>query len=341
MVSDTSADSPPLAPVSEHGFVAGIKAFSLWLGGSLAGISAMLYATGYLITRAHLNLLGLYGIVDFGNDYIVQEGAKFFLVIGYSYVLGVILPLLGIAAVAAIVPLALTAMLRKTLVRLGDRVRACFPRFGPEGVLRVAVFAGLLFFFFRDTDHLLDEFQVPLCVANLLYPDPGPDGAPCGSPMMAKARAVKAAILNRNKVNRAMLNEMFSGLLYATAKTGVLTYLIWQVVRPWRRWRLWLVALPSVAVCFYGVSLLLDYAVLQKPVVYPRIVVTLTEPSPFWLNSPLFLLNKTTNDFVIWDSLARRLVWVPSGSVKRVEVVGVDDLFAFRPDARTNPEKNK
>jgi hypothetical protein len=123
-VSDTSADSPPLAPVSGHGFVAGIKAFSLWLGGSLAGISAMLYATGYLITRAHLNLLGLYGIVDFGNDYIVQEGAKFFLVIGYSYVLGVILPLLAIAAVAAIVPLALAAMLRKTLVRLGDRVRA-------------------------------------------------------------------------------------------------------------------------------------------------------------------------------------------------------------------------
>lgn len=341
MVSENSPDSPPPAPLSEHGFVAGIKAFTLWLGGSLAGITAMLYAAGYLVTRAHLNLLGLYGIVDFGNDYFIQEGAKFFLVIGYSYVLGVVLPLLAIAGLAATVLLALRLMLGRTVTRLGDKLKACFPRFGPDGMLRVAACAFLLFVFIVDADEFLAEFQVPLCVANLLYADPGSSVTTCGAAMKEKENAVKAAILNRNKDNRAALKGMFSRLVYATAKTALLTYLVWQVVRPWQRWRLWLVALPLVAVCFYGVSLLLDYAVLQRPVVYPRIKVTLAEESPFMLNSPLFLLSKTTGDFVIWDSLARKLFWVPSGSVKRVEVIGVDDLFAFRPDSRTNPEKNK
>jgi hypothetical protein len=341
MVSDNSADSSPPTALGKHGFVAGIKAFTLWLGGSLAGITAMLYAAGYLVTRAHLNLLGLYGIVDVGNDYFIQEGAKFFLVIGYSYVLGVVLPLLAIAGLVATALLALRLMLRNTVTRLSDKLKASFPRFGPEGMLRVAACALLLLVFLIDADEFLTEFQVPLCVANLLYPDPGQDGTTCSSAMKEKENAVKAAILNRNKDNREALQAMFSRLVYATAKTALLTYLVWQVVLPWQRWRPWLVALPLVAVCFYGVSLLLDYAVLQRPVVYPRITVTLDEASPFIRGSPLFLLSKTANDFVIWDSLARRLLWIPSGSIKRVEVIGVDDLFTYRPGSRTNPEKNK
>src|SRR4030095_8888679 len=46
-----------------------IKRFVLWLGGSLAGITALLYAAGYLVTRSHLHMLGLYGFVEFDNDY--------------------------------------------------------------------------------------------------------------------------------------------------------------------------------------------------------------------------------------------------------------------------------
>jgi hypothetical protein len=300
----------------------------------------MLYSAGYLVTRAHLNLLGLYGIVDFGNDYFIQEGAKFFLVIGYSYVLSVVLPLLAIGGVAAIVLLALNAMLRNTAVvrRSSERLRAWFTRFGPDGRLRLAAFAFLFFVFLIDTDDFLTEFQVPLCVANLLYPDPGPNGATC-SAMKKKVNEVKAAILNRNEQNRAVLQDMFSHLVFATAKTALLAYLVWLVVQPLQRWRLWLAALPVVAACFYGVSLLLDYAVLLRPVVYPRIEVTLNEDSPFVLDSPLFLLNKTPSDFVIWDASAHKLLWVPSGSVKRVEVIGVDDLFAFRPGSRTGEKK--
>lgn len=63
---------------------AGIKSFILWIGGSLAGITAVLYACGYLVTRAHMNMLGLYGFVEFDNDHFLQEGAKFLIVAGYD-----------------------------------------------------------------------------------------------------------------------------------------------------------------------------------------------------------------------------------------------------------------
>jgi hypothetical protein len=137
------------------------------------------------------------------------------------------------------------------------------------------------------------------------------------------------------------MNEKFSTLVYATAKTALLAYLMWQVVLPWRRWRMWLVAPPLVAVCFYTVSLPLNYAVLQRPVIYPRITLTFGGESPSPIKGPLFLLSKTSSDFVIWDSSVRRLLWIPSNSVKRLEVIGVDDLFAYQQGRQADPERNK
>jgi hypothetical protein len=350
MVAEILPSLPPPGAGSIHGLVAGIKGFTLWLGGSLAGITALLYTTGYLVTRSHLNLLGLYGIVDFGHDYFIQEGAKFFRVIGYSYALSVVLPLLTIAGIAGVVLLALGFALRKAHAeRLGARLKACFARFEAGDMPRVAAFAVLLFGFLLDADQFLVEFQVPLCVANLLYADSGSGDAACGPELMEKKKMLEAELLHRDAhVHRdayvaSALNDRFATLVYATAKTALLAYLMWKVVMPWRRWRLWLVAPPLVAVCFYTVSLPLDYAVLQRPVIYPRIKLTLgaeSQPSAPSTNGPLFLLSKTASDFVIWDASVRRLVWIPSGSVKRVEVIGVGNLFA-QEDSPANRERNK
>ena len=83
-MADNLSELPPFAPPEGAGsLVVGVKGFLVWLGGSLASITAVFYATGYLITRAHLSMLGLHGVLDFDNHYIVQEGGKFFLVVGY------------------------------------------------------------------------------------------------------------------------------------------------------------------------------------------------------------------------------------------------------------------
>lgn len=343
-MAETLSDVPPSAAGGLHGLVAGIKGFTLWLGGSLAGITALLYATGYLVTRSHLNLLGLYGIVDFGHDYFIQEGAKFFLVIGYSYALSVVLPLLTVGEIAGVVLLVSGFALRKAHAeRLCAWLKARFARIETGSMPRVAAFAVLLFGFLLDADQFLVEFEVPLCVANLLYADAGSGDAACGPELMEKKKVLEAAILHRDAEVAAALNEKFATLVYATAKTALLAYLMWKVVMPWRRWRLWLVAPPLVAVCFYTVSLPLDYAVLQRPVIYPRIKLALgaeSPPSPPGTNGPLFLLSKTAGDFVVWDASIRRLLWIPSGSVKRVEVIGIGNLFAHE-GSQANRERNK
>src|SRR3546814_10785541 len=59
------------------GLISGLKGFMVWTGGSLAGITAVLYVCGYLITTAHIYTLGLYCLVDFSKDYFLLEGSKF------------------------------------------------------------------------------------------------------------------------------------------------------------------------------------------------------------------------------------------------------------------------
>ena len=56
----------------------GIAIFIGWLSSSLAGIVAILYASGYLVTISRLHLLGLDGLVVHGNDYFFGKAANSF-----------------------------------------------------------------------------------------------------------------------------------------------------------------------------------------------------------------------------------------------------------------------
>src|SRR5947209_15481374 len=77
-MADNLSEPPYQEPVAKIDIVARTRAFIVGLGSALAGITAILYACGYLVTPTHLSLLGLYGLIDFNNDYVLQEGAKFF-----------------------------------------------------------------------------------------------------------------------------------------------------------------------------------------------------------------------------------------------------------------------
>ena len=84
----------------------GIAAFTGWLTGALAGVGAILYALGYLVTRAHLNFLGVSGLFDQSNFFFVQEGAMFLLdisVIAARTLLPIVVVLGVIAAVLSII----------------------------------------------------------------------------------------------------------------------------------------------------------------------------------------------------------------------------------------------
>lgn len=308
------------------GFVAGIKGFLVWLGGSLASITAIFYATGYLVTRAHLSMLGLHGVIDFDNHDIVQEGCKFFLVVGYSTLSNVALPLLAWLGSAVI-----AAMLLRRL--LGGRARGwgaalCAPLAGvrAQDWMRLGAFVLLFLGFYFHSEAFLQKFQSPLCIGNLLYAESG--SLPCSSAMMANgAHALKTALLTHDEsVLDAAFEELVAGFVLAL----VLAYLTWRTTLAWRG-RSWYAAPSLVAAGLYLILLPMDYGVLQRPITYPRIALTPGNKEAPPLTGPLFLLRHTDQDFVVWDASVRKLFWIPAATVKRAELDGSYDLFKAVP----------
>lgn len=303
----TAASTPPLTVLE------GFKAFLLWVGGALAGVTALLYTCGYLVTRAHLSMLGLFGVVEFSNDYFLQEGSKFLLSAGYD-VLRTLLPLAAVFGAIAVVVLVIARLLRNTgagkwLASLRDRLAA-------SRWWRYALFALLLFALLSHADRYLREYERPLAVANLLYRDPSAQPAvKAGTPAELEAWILAG--------DTERLKRAFEDLLAGAVIAAVLALAAWRVAAPWR-FRAWLVAPFLLALVIYVVTLPMAYGALQRPVRYA--VVTFSSDTPVG-TGPLFLLAKSAEAFVVWDAAARRVVWVPAGSVKRAEIMGIGALF--------------
>lgn len=331
-MADNLSELPPFAPHEGPGsLVLGVKGFLVWLGGSLASITAVFYATGYLITRAHLSMLGLHGVFDFDNHGIVQEGGKFFLVVGYSTMSDVALPLLAVFGPAVLAAMVVRRLLGSRVQRWRETLRHRLPGFGAQGWMRLLAFVFLFLAFLWHAETFLLRFQYPLCIGNLLYAESG--SAPCPVSMMqGGADALKQALLGGDD---RLLNDAFEELVFGFVLAVALAYLTWRTTLPWR-YRGWYAAPSLIAAALYLILLPMDYGVLQKPITYPRIMLTPVEGAAFPMTGPLFLLNQTTRDFVVWDASVRKLFWVPAVTVKRAELDGTYDLFA---STQTHGEK--
>lgn len=317
--------------VAKNNVVTGTRAFIVGPGGALAGITAILYTCGYLVTRAHLSLLGLYGLIDFSNDYILQEGAKFFLVTAYSVGRDTVLPALTVLTPLVIAVILLWLLLRARAQRGWEAMRKRVPGFDAPRWLRALAFGVLFILFLQHSDVYLDKFEHPLCFANLLYADAGT--TQCTSSNGASVQGadeLQAALLGSNK---ARLNNAFQELVVGLAGSATIAYLTWRVTLPWR-WHAWCIAPSFFATALYLILLPMDYGVLQRSINYPRIALTLDEKAELAVTGPVFLLNKSSSDFVVWGAWSRKLFWVPASSVRRAEVDGAYDLF----DSRWRPK---
>jgi hypothetical protein len=318
------AELPETVVVAKINVVTRTRAFIVGLGGALAGITAILYACGYLVTRAHQSLLGLYGLIDFNNDYILQEGAKFFLVTAYSVGRDMVLPLLAILTPAVIAVFLLGLLLRTRAQRWRDAVRNVVPQFDAGRWLRALAFAALFMLFLWHSDIYLDKFEHPLCYTNLLYAEAGT--TKCAVSDKQGIDALEAALFGSNK---PLLDSAFQDLVIGLAEAVSLAYLTWRVTLPWR-WHAWCIAPSFFATLIYVILLPMDYGVLQRSINYPRIALTLDEKTAFPVTGPVFLLNKSSSDFVVWGASSRKLFWVPAASVRRAEVDGAFELFDSR-----------
>lgn len=307
------------APAAPLGLLEGFKSLLLWIGGALAGITALLYTCGYLVTRSHLAMLGLYGLVEYGNDHFLQEGAKFVITTAYA----VLRPVLSIVAVLGLAMVAAGAI--GWLVRLspaagwmhrqGERLKAIARS---EAVRRVA-FALVLLAQLWHVWHFYDDYERPLAVVDLLYADTS-----------RAAGQIEALILSGD--TRA-LHGRFEGLLWGTLLAGLLTFAAWRVAAPWPA-RGWLVLPFAVPLALYVVTLPMAYGVLERPARY-ALVSLASESAGVSGGETIYLLDRTSDGFVVWDSASRRVLWLPTSGVRRAEVRGVE--FLFRPKGGARP----
>jgi hypothetical protein len=320
------AEQPPISTASELDLIGASKAFIVWLASAVAGISAILYAAGYLVTRGQNNLLGLQGFVDFSHDQFLQEGGKFLAAVGYDLGISAQIALVfGLAGLAVAVVLAWGT--RRAWPGLWARwsTQAALLRRSRSlrSVLVVLLLAGLIWL----SGPLFQGSVAPLCITDLLYAPPGNIG--CGDPMHSNALQWRDALLAGK---RETLATAFEETLYNSVGALVLCGLALAVTKG-LRWRRWIVAPFVVAATSAVLVLPLDYGALMHSLRYPRLQITLREPMAELDQGPLFLFSKTESSLVIWCASCRHLIWIPLTAVRQADVIAIESLFGTEPPA--------
>ena len=290
-----------------------------WLSGSVAGIGALLYAAGYLVTRAHLHLLGLDRLLVPGNEQFVEEGANFFLITGEVVIhdwLGLIAVGLAIAFGVLIVyaVLSLCGFPGARAARDGAaRCQAGLARFhqhvpwAPD----VSLYLVLLLLLFTHLLSYREKFIAPLTLSNLLYEEVA---APAPAPSV---RAQLLRWLLDDDVRQ--LTGHFADLLLGELEAILFLVLAWRVTLA-RPHRPLMVAPFLVVFVLYTVYLPRLYGVLVHSTIYNEIVFRNGQPRGAPPRDCFFLLHKTADEFVVWNARARTVVWVPKASLQGAEV---------------------
>lgn len=325
------AERPAVNAVSE--LLTGVKGFVVWIGASLAGLSAILYACGFLVARAQATMLGLSGVIDFGADYYLHEGAKFIASVGFLVGLYA-LPTLLALAIGVATPLAIVTVLQFLRERRGrERLRLEFRAyFRGDQRLRGIAFVLLLAALFGFEDSALQRLEAPLSIRNLLYAGTGATSASASRAVTAMDCADRTgydapcltALLLKGDTNE--LSDAFLDLTGMVCATAALTLVAWRLALPWpvRAW----VMIPFVAsLALNLLALPMDYGVLRRSRLYPRVTLTAKDSAAIPAAERPFLLSATADTLVVWDPTSRRVTWIPAKQIGYAEIEGVADLF--------------
>lgn len=305
----------------------GIAAFSGWLTGALAGVGAILYALGYLITRAHLNFLGVSGLFEQNNFFFIQEGAMFLLdsAVIIAQTLLRILVVLGIIGMAlGVCGYGIARLVTRRAPRLTDRTsrwKEAMSRWREHLLLCQLLYAALLLLFFLHSDKYLDEFNRPLQISNVLYGQSGTQSAD-------DARDPRTTELRKWLLegNETQAHAYFFNLLFGEVLAGLLLMTAWQITDGWR-WRPLWVSWFVISFIIYTASLPMMYGVLWVSTKYPVVTLGSTDEALTRGLGTLFLLSKTDTEFVVWDAKGKRLLWIPKSEIKWADVRRVGNLF--------------
>lgn len=302
----------------------GIALFIGWLTSSLAGIGAIMYACGYLISMAQLHLLGIDAFISYGDQRYIQEGGKFFVSVGVTVgelVLNVFIAI-AILTMPVLVLIALLQWLRKDwLPSVTTRWRTGDSRIYQQRpwLYRGLAYALLIGFLFSSSEDPR-VFQGPLELSNVLYES------------TAEVRgSASGARVHRLLISgdSATLKGYFEQCLLLELKVGLLMMLAWQVVAVWRL-RIVLVAPFAVVLLLYTVFLPMLYGILMQPLRFPVVTIIPGNAGALSTDAPIYLLDKSDQEFILWDQKRKLTVWIPSTEIKSVQIHRIGQLFGPR-----------
>ena len=317
------------------GLFKGIAIFIAWLTSSMAGIAAIFYAFGYLVARAQLNLLGLFGLFEYPGELYLQEGAKFFVTIAVL-IMGNILPWMTLLFYAVVL-LSLLAAPPLILLRLWKRSLAVehLERAHAAGISlwqkhpqlwRMLLLAGLfVVLMFHVLPYLL-RFADVLSISNVLF---GPSSVTLGP---GHAEKVYDWLMHGESQE---LQQYFMTLLGGEFLALFLLIAAWQVSQSLPA-RFWFVSPFIVIFSLYTVFTPMVYGVLVRPARYAVVTLDWKESHGPSTASKLFLLKKSSQELILWDSHEKEVLCLSRDLVDGVRVLGMESLFSQR---QKNPDQ--
>ncbi|HSQ03199.1 MAG TPA: hypothetical protein VLN59_04125 [Burkholderiales bacterium] len=317
-----------------------IKQFIAWIGGAVAGLSILFYAAGYLVYRAHINMLGLAGVIDYPHEQLLYEGAKFYFTVG-AY----LLKNFFVVGIAVLIALILVMLLRQIgwvdrgVRFVADWLHARRDRWNARhpALLRACLLAVLGALFVIHTDRFFYPLQdLYTGIEQLLYRPPPPRmPANCAVPGGANADIVTAVTLwlQQGETCRYELLSEFRRILAGYLVLLAAAYFALHKERTDSS-TVSRIGIGTLAV--YGVlyTLLLPVAfgVLVRSPIYP--VITLKSKAAAGDASPtLQLLDRNDRSLLVWDARARIAAWLRADSAVEIDVRGQANLFSPPPPA--------
>lgn len=273
-----------------------LGALIIWLSGAAAGLTALLYAMGFIATLAHLNVLGIEG--DFASreafEYIGRGASAV-----WGGVIGAVVP--GLFVVL------LWELISRIAVKLG-KSRPARPSLFGDAVLVLAMIVVAVFG--------LRKFLVPaLDATSLLFAN---DVALCGY----VAGEMTEAIVRGDHM---ALGGHFLGV---AVTVGIVASLAWLGARRMLRGggsRI-LVALYAVTVIVMVLVIPVAHGVYLDTV-FPRVELAGDGVNGLGGGGPLRLLQHGDKGMLLWSTSAREVFWMPADGVQWLRVGDLEQLF--------------
>ena len=293
-------------------FQATVK-FIGWLSGSLAGIGALLSLFGYLVTAAHLKLLGLdINLFGFSAEFYLQRGGNFVFYVVDTLGQRIFLPLMVIALLPLILVLIVNLFSFEGRLRNGLRsIKQRLVTKCAQQATRLQMLASLLLIFllFLQLGPSLDALINPLKISDLLFRINNADSD------AAIDDCIFLALVNQQQ---NILAAHFFYLLIAMLRAGLYLLIVWYISKN-LKFRI-ILNLPFFMIfALYLVFLPMDYGVMLIKSEFPRISLT-NKKTENVQQETYFLLNKSDKAFTLWDDSNQKTIWIPVAEVARIDV---------------------